>query len=93
MWDIGDKITVFEIHSKSNTFDMGTMEFLNQSIDIVDSSYKSMIIYNEGNFFSAGANLGEALFLGNIGLESEVDKNILTKHFWIHSNCLCLKFF
>ena len=79
LWDIGDKITVFEIHSKSNTFDMGTMEFLNQSIDIVDSSYKSMIIYNEGNFFSAGANLGEALFLGNIGLESEVDKNILTK--------------
>jgi len=32
----------------------------------------SMIIYNEGDFFSAGANLGEALFLGNIGLETEV---------------------
>ena len=79
LWDIGDSITVFEIHSKSNPFDMGTMEFLNQSIDIVDSSYKSMIIYNEGNLFSAGANLGEALFLGNIGLESEVDKNILSK--------------
>ena len=55
------------------------MEFLNQSIDIVSSSYKGMIIYNEGDFFSAGANLGEALFLGNIGLESEVDKNILSK--------------
>ena len=35
--------------------------------------------YNEGDFFSAGANLGEALFLGNIGLESELDKNILSK--------------
>ena len=79
LWDIGDQITVFEIHSKSNTFDIATMEFLNQSIDIVSSSYKGMIIYNEGDFFSAGANLGEALFLGNIGLESEVDKNILSK--------------
>ena len=79
LWDIGDQITVFELHSKSNTIDSATLEFLNQSIDIVSSSYKAMIIYNEGDFFSAGANLGEALFLGNIGLESEVDKNILTK--------------
>ena len=79
MWDIGDKITVFEIHSKSNSIDMNTMEFLNQSIDIVSSSYKAMIIYNEGDLFSAGANLGEALFLGNLGLQSEVDKQILKK--------------
>ena len=79
LWDIGDQITVFEIHSKSNTFDIATLEFLNQTIDIVSSSYKAMIIYNEGDFFSAGANLGEALFLGNIGLESEVDKNIISK--------------
>lgn len=79
LWDIGDQITVFEIHSKSNTIDMATMEFLNQSIDIVASSFKAMIIYNEGDFFSAGVNLGEALFLGNIGLDSEVEKNILNK--------------
>ena len=56
---------------------MATMEFLYQCIDIVTSSYKAMIIYNEGDFFSAGANLGEALFLGNIGLDSEVEKKIL----------------
>ena len=79
LWDIGDQITVFEIHSKSNTIDMATMEFLYQSIDIVASSYKAMIIYNEGDFFSAGANLGEALFLGNIGLDTEVEKKILIK--------------
>ena len=79
LWDIGDQITVFEIHSKSNTIDMATMDFLNQSIDIVEASFKAMIIYNEGNFFSAGANLGEALFLGNIGLDKEVEKNILMK--------------
>ena len=79
LWDIGDQVTVFEIHSKSNTIDIATLEFLNEAIDIVDSSYKSMIIYNEGDFFSAGANLGEALFLGNIGLESEVENKILNK--------------
>ena len=85
LWDIGDKITVFEIHSKVNTIDIATMEFLDESIDIVTSSYKAMIIYNEGDFFSAGANLGEALFLGNIGLELEVEKNILSKGQQVYS--------
>ena len=92
LWDIGDQVTVFEIHSKSNTIDMATMEFLNQAIDIVESSYKSMIIYNEGELFSAGANLGEALFLGNIGLESEVDKKILNKGQEVYSKLKYSKF-
>ena len=75
LWDIGDGVTVFEIHSRGNSIDMSTMQFLSKSIDIINSSYKAMIIYNEGAMFSAGANVGEALFLGNIGLETElVDK-------------------
>ena len=36
-----------------------------------------MIIYNEGEFFSQELT-GEALFLGNLGLELEVE-NILKK--------------
>ena len=35
LWDIGDGVTVFEIHSKGNSIDIGTMEFLNQSIDLI----------------------------------------------------------
>ena len=75
LWDIGDGVTVFEIHSRGNSIDMNTMQFLDKSIDTVSNSYKAMVIYNEGSMFSAGANVGEALFLGNIGLETElVDK-------------------
>ena len=37
-----------------------------------------MIIYNEGNLFSAGANLGEALFLGNVGLNNIVEEKIIS---------------
>ena len=92
LWNIGDQVTVFEIHSKSNTIDMTTMDFLDQAIDIVSASYKSMIIYNEGDLFSAGANLGEALFLGNIGLDSEVDKNILAKGQKVYSKLKYSKF-
>ena len=72
---MGDGVTVFEIHSRGNSIDMNTMQFLDKSIDTVSNSYKAMVIYNEGSMFSAGANVGEALFLGNIGLETElVDK-------------------
>ena len=75
LWDIGDGVTVFEIHSRGNSIDMNTMQFLDKSIDTVSNSYKAMVIYNEGSMFSAGANVGEALFLGNIGLETQlVDK-------------------
>ena len=75
LWDLGDGVTVFEIHSRGNSIDMSTMQFLDKSIDVVSNSYKAMVIYNEGPMFSAGANVGEALFLGNIGLEIElVDK-------------------
>jgi len=79
LWDIGDGITIFEIRSKGNSLDLNTMEFLNKSIDLVSSSYRAMIVYNEGELFSAGANLGEALFLGNVGLEAEVSSKILRK--------------
>ena len=75
LWDLGDGVTVFEIHSRGNSIDMSTMQFLEKSIDTVSNSFKAMLIYNEGSMFSAGANVGEALFLGNIGLETElVDK-------------------
>ena len=75
LWDLGDGVTVFEVHSRGNSIDMSTMQFLDKSIDTVSNSYKAMVIYNEGRMFSAGANVGEALFLGNIGLETElVDK-------------------
>ena len=50
---------------------------MNKSIDIVDTSFKAMVIYNEGTIFSAGANVGEALFLGNIGLEQKLVDDII----------------
>ena len=32
LWDIGDGVTVFEIHSRGNSIDMNTMQFLDKSI-------------------------------------------------------------
>jgi 3-hydroxyacyl-CoA dehydrogenase len=58
LWDIGDGVACLEFHSKMNTLDMNTMTLIRQSIDKVSSEFSALVIHNEGENFSAGANLG-----------------------------------
>lgn len=58
LWDIGDGVTCLEFHSKMNTLDMDSMGMINQSIDSVSKDFKALIIHNDAENFSAGANLG-----------------------------------
>lgn len=79
VWDIGDGVLCFEHTSKMNTFDDQTFEGLNKCIvKIGDGSgdYKALVVYNEASHFSAGANLGLALFAINIALWPQVEEFI-----------------
>ncbi|MGZ8188092.1 MAG: 3-hydroxyacyl-CoA dehydrogenase NAD-binding domain-containing protein [Methylosarcina sp.] len=58
LWDIGDGVACLEFHSKLNTLDMDTMKLIGQSIDKVAGGYKALVIHNDAEHFSAGANLG-----------------------------------
>ena len=58
LWDIGDGVVCLEFHSKMNTLDMDSMALINQSIDKVSKDFKALVIHNEAENFSAGANLG-----------------------------------
>lgn len=58
LWDIGDGLACLEFHSKMNTLDMEIMDLIRKSIDKVGSEFKALVIHNEGEHFSAGANLG-----------------------------------
>ncbi len=57
LWDIGGGVACFEFHSKMNTFDMDTLSLLRQSIKKVEQEFMALVIYNEADNFSAGANL------------------------------------
>lgn len=57
LWDIGDGVVCLEFHSKMNTQDPDSMTLIQQSIAKISAEYKAMVIYNEGEHFSAGANL------------------------------------
>ena len=58
LWDVGDGVACFEFHSKMNTFDMDILSLLRQSLKKVEQDFVAMVIHNEADNFSAGANLG-----------------------------------
>lgn len=58
LWDIGDSVACLEFHSKMNTLDMYSMAMINLSIDRVSKEFKALVIHNDAENFSAGANLG-----------------------------------
>ncbi len=67
-WDLGDGVACLEFHSKMNSLDPDSMTMAARAIDIVSKDMKALVIYNDGENFSVGANLGLALFSANIGV-------------------------
>ncbi|MBV9654270.1 MAG: 3-hydroxyacyl-CoA dehydrogenase, partial [Acetobacteraceae bacterium] len=57
LWDIGDGVACFEFTGKGNSLDEQVMQLLAQSIPLVAEKMKALVIYNEGQHFSVGANL------------------------------------
>jgi len=68
LWDIGDGVACFEVHTKLNTIDQDVIALLEKALKRVQADYKALVIYNEGSQFSAGVNLGLALFAANTAL-------------------------
>lgn len=55
--DIGDGVVCIEFHSKMNTMGEGTINLINESVDIVSKDFDGMVISNHAENFSAGADL------------------------------------
>jgi 3-hydroxyacyl-CoA dehydrogenase len=66
LWDLGDGIACFEFHSKMNAIDPDTLDLLDKAIAVVAKDFKAMVVHNEGDNFSVGANIGIALFAANV---------------------------
>ena len=73
LWDIGDGVVCLEFTSKMNSLDPEIMKMIMKSIEIVKKDYKALVVYNEGTNFSAGANLGLALFAINVAMWPLID--------------------
>ena len=74
VWDIGDGVLCLEFTSKMNALDPDILGLLGRAL--AAKGIKGLVIYNEGENFSVGANLGLALFAANVAawpvIESQV---------------------
>lgn len=77
--DLGDGILNLEFHTKMNTIGGGVIEGMNRAIDLAEKEYKGLVIYNTGQNFSAGANVGMIFMMA---IEQDYDElNFAVKAF------------
>ena len=62
LWDAGRDVACLEFHTRMNTLDQGSLTLIGQAIELMPDRFAGLVIHNDGEHFSAGANLGEALF-------------------------------
>lgn len=77
LWDVGDGVACLEFTASMNTLDEQVMQLIQQAIPLVERRFKALLIYNEGPNFSAGANLGLAIFAVNIAAWSEIEQLVV----------------
>jgi 3-hydroxyacyl-CoA dehydrogenase len=77
LWDIGDGVICLEFTSKMNSLDFATMNMIDKACDLIEAGkYKALVIHNEGDNFSAGANLGLALYAAKLKQTWLIDKMV-----------------
>ena len=77
MWDIGDGVLCLEFTGKMNALDTDVMALLARTIDLIGDgrgAWKALVVHNEADNFSVGANLGLVLFAVNVAMWSEVEQ-------------------
>jgi 3-hydroxyacyl-CoA dehydrogenase len=57
VFDIGDDVLCLEFHTKMNSIGAEVIEGIETAISMAEKNYKGLVIGNEGQNFSAGANL------------------------------------
>ena len=78
IYDVGDGILNVEFHTKMNSIDADVLESINTAITIAEKDYRGIVIGNEAQQFSAGANLS-TLFMYAVDQEfDEIDLMVRT---------------
>ncbi|MGD9329608.1 MAG: enoyl-CoA hydratase/isomerase family protein, partial [Cyclobacteriaceae bacterium] len=77
--DLGDGILNVEFQSKMNTMGGEVLEGIHKGIDLAEQDFRGLVIGNQGQNFTVGANLG-VLFM--YAIEQEYDEiDLIVNHF------------
>ncbi|HEX4504453.1 MAG TPA: 3-hydroxyacyl-CoA dehydrogenase NAD-binding domain-containing protein [Alphaproteobacteria bacterium] len=81
LWDIGDGVVCLEFHSKANALDPDIMGMIGKALALIGDGkgqWKALVVANDADNFSVGANLGLVIFAINIGLYDQLEEMIGT---------------
>jgi 3-hydroxyacyl-CoA dehydrogenase len=74
LWDIGDGVACLEFHSKMNALDPEILGLIGKAVAMgKKGAFRALVVHNEADNFSVGANIGLALFAANIGAWGEIE--------------------
>src|SRR5690606_21108334 len=85
LWDAGDGVLCLEFTSKMNSLDLYTLKTIHDACDIIEKGskkgkdgqpFKALVIHNEGDDFSVGANIGVAMLAAKAKQYWIVDKMV-----------------
>jgi 3-hydroxyacyl-CoA dehydrogenase len=79
LWDIGDGVICLEFTSKANSLDPEIMTMIGTAMRTIGDGkgdWKALVIANDGDNFSVGANLGLVLFAINVALYNQLEQMI-----------------
>lgn len=76
LWDVGEGVLCLEFTGKMNALDDQVFAVIDYALKNTGpgKTFKALVVYNEGSVFSAGANLGLALFAANIALWPQIEE-------------------
>ncbi len=72
LWDLGDGIACLELTSKMNSIDLDILGMMQQLVPVVQKDFKGLVVGNDGDNFSVGANLALMLMAANIAAWSQI---------------------
>jgi 3-hydroxyacyl-CoA dehydrogenase len=76
IWDVGDGVACLEFHSKMNSIDSNTIAMVREAAKLDKKGFKALIVGNDADNFSVGANVGLGLFAANMAMWPVLDQNI-----------------
>jgi 3-hydroxyacyl-CoA dehydrogenase len=57
LWDLGDGVTLLEVHTKMNSIDTDVGSMMEKALDVTEKDFRGLVIGNDGQNFSVGANI------------------------------------
>lgn len=76
LWDLGDKAVCLEFHTKMNAVEPALMVMIGKALQHCQRDGHALVIYNEAENFSVGANIGLLLFAANMAAWSQIEATV-----------------